>query len=342
MDGSSINAVETHQLTKIYDNRLIAANEVNLTVPQGSVFGLVGSNGAGKTTTLRLIMGLHRPSAGNVKVFGERVGLSTGHLRRRIGFLSQTANFPPNMTPISYLNLVGRLFGIEEENRKARLSSLIHAVDLLSASFQRIATLSTGMKTRLGIAASLINDPDLILWDEPTIGLDPTGRKYTLDLIKALKSEGKTVILSTHILPDADQVCDYMGILNHGKLIFMGNVTDMKRLTQRDVVDLTLAGDVERLLHSLSLEDQTFYCERVGEDVVRVSFPTGRGIATDLTRVLEAISRQGVEILSIRTAGEIEDAFLKRLEEDRLRGFSRPYVDRVNSSIFHRDEGEQS
>ena len=333
-----MNAVETHQLTKIYENRLIAANEVSLTVPQGSVYGLVGSNGAGKTTTLRLILGLNRPTAGTVTVFGEKVSLSSGHLRKRIGFLSQTAQFPPHMTPISYLSLVGRLFGIPEENRKARLSALIHAVDLLSASFQRISTLSTGMRTRLGIAASLINDPDLLLWDEPTIGLDPTGRKYTLDLVRALKNEGKTVILSTHILPDADQVCDYLGILNHGKLIFSGNLVEMKKLTQRDVVDLALTGDVDRLLHSLTTEEQIFQCERVGEDVVRVAFSNGRSISTDLTRVLEAISRQGVEILSIRTAGEIEDAFLKRLEEDRLRGFSRPYVDRENSSLFQRTQ----
>jgi ABC-2 type transport system ATP-binding protein len=333
-----MNAVETHQLTKIYDNRLIAANEVSLTVPQGSVFGLVGSNGAGKTTTLRLILGLHKPSAGSVAVFGEKVGLSAGHLRKRIGYLSQTASFPPNMTPISYLGLVGRIFGIPEESRKARLSALIHAVDLLPASFQRIQNLSTGMRTRLGIAASLINDPDLLLWDEPTIGLDPTGRKYTLDLVRALKKEGKTVILSTHILSDADQVCDYLGILNHGKLIFTGNLTEMKKLTQRDVVDLSLAGDVDRLLYSLATEEQIFQCERVGDDVVRVAFTNGRSISTDLTRVLEAISRQGVEILSIRTAGEIEDAFLKRLEEDRLRGFSRPYVDRENSSLFQRTQ----
>ena len=328
-----MNAVEAIDLTKIYDNRLIALNRTNLTIPKGTVFGLIGSNGAGKTTTLRLILGLNRPTAGTVRVFEEPVGPNSGKLRSRMGFLSQTGSYPPHLNPISYLDFIGRLFGVPPKERRARLSALIHAVELLPASFQRIETLSTGMKTRLGIAASLINDPDLLLWDEPTIGLDPTGRKYTLDLIKALKSEGKTIILSTHILPDADQVCDQIGILNHGKLIFNGSITEMKKLIHRDVVDLALQGDIKGLLTSLNAEEPDLSCEQVGEDVIRVAFRNGRNLSNDLNRVLDAVSRHGVGILSIRSAGEIEDAFLKHLEDDQLRGFSRAYPDREPSDM---------
>tara|TARA_B100001750_G_scaffold56322_1_gene44529 strand:+ start:201 stop:1223 length:1023 start_codon:yes stop_codon:yes gene_type:complete len=320
-----MNAVHTENLTKIFDNRLIALNRVNLTIPQGTVFGLIGSNGAGKTTLLRLILGLHRPSAGTVKVFGEPVSPQTARLRQRVGFLAQSGAFPPNMTAIGFLDLVGRIFGVPKGERKARLSALIHAVDLLSASFQRIETLSTGMKTRLGIAASLINDPDFLMWDEPTVGLDPTGRKYTLDLIRALKEEGKTVILSTHILPDADQACDQLGILNHGKLIFLGTATELKRIVHRNIVDLALNGDVDRLVHSISTEEEHLRCERISDEIVRVSFADGRNLSADLPKLLETVSRHDVDILSVRTAGEIEDAFLKHLEVDRVRGFSRAY-----------------
>ena len=235
-------AIETNNLTKIFDNRLIAVNRVNLAIPEGSVFGLIGSNGAGKTTLLRMNLGRNRPSAGTVHVFGEPIGPNSAKLRQRIGFLAQSGIFPPHMTAIGFLDLVGRVFGVPRGERKARLSALIHAVDLLSASFQRVSTLSTGMKTRLGIAASLINDPDLLMWDEPTVGLDPTGRKYTLDLINAVKNEGKTVILSTHILPDADQACDQLGILNHGKVIFQGSVTELKRVVRGNVVGPCPAG----------------------------------------------------------------------------------------------------
>ena len=328
-----MNTVHTENLTKIFDNRLIALNRVNLTIPQGTVFGLIGSNGAGKTTLLRLILGLHRPSAGTVKVFGEPVSPQTARLRQRVGFLAQSGAFPPNMTAIGFLDLVGRIFGVPKGERKARLSALIHAVDLLSASFQRIETLSTGMKTRLGIAASLINDPDFLMWDEPTVGLDPTGRKYTLDLIRALKEEGKTVILSTHILPDADQACDQLGILNHGKLIFLGTATELKRISQRNIVDLALHGDVDRLVYSISTEEEHLRCERISDEIVRVSFSDGRNLSADLPKLLETVSRHDVDILSVRTAGEIEDAFLKHLEVDRVRGFSRAYgTQKLNST----------
>ena len=319
------NAVDIKDLTKIFGGRLIAVNGVTLSVPRGAVFGLIGSNGAGKTTTLRLALGLHRPTAGSVSVFGQRMSVWSGSMRRRMGFLPQTNNFPPDMTPIGYLDLAGKLFGIPSDERKARLSALLHAVELLSAASQRIGNLSTGMITRLGIAASLLNDPDVVLWDEPTIGLDPTGRKYTLDLIRALRAEGKTLILSTHILPDADLVCDSLAVMNNGKLIYAGTVGDMKKLIQRNVVDLALAGDIDSLAHTMTTEEEGFRCERVNVDVLRVFFVDGRDFAIDLTRMLEIISRHGVEVIAIRSAGEIEDAFLKRLEDDRLKGFSRAF-----------------
>ena len=203
-----MDVVETHGLTKIYETRQIALNSVTLSIPKGCIFGLIGPNGAGKSTALRLIMGLQRPTAGVIKVFDEPMTLGSGHLRRRIGFLSQGGNFPTDMTPITYLDLVGKLFGIGSGIRKPRLSALLHAMDLLQASSQRIDHLSSGQRTRLGIAAALMNDPDMLLLDEPTIGLDPEGRHYTLDLFEELRSKGKTIILSTHILPDADQTCD--------------------------------------------------------------------------------------------------------------------------------------
>lgn len=337
-----MNAVELHDLTKIYNKRLIAVNGVNFTIPQGSVFGLIGSNGAGKTTTIRLMLGLHRPTAGSVTVFGKPMSVWAGKLRKRIGFLSQTNNFPPDMTPIGYMDLIGKLFGIPNDERRARLSALLHAVDLLPASSQRMANLSTGMMTRVGIAASLINDPDLVLWDEPTIGLDPTGRKYTLDLARALRAEGKTILLSTHILPDADQICDHLGVLNYGKVIFSGSVSEMKRLVQRNVVDLALSGDVDSLLYTINSEEQGIQCERVTPDVIRVSFMDGRDFSVDLTKMLEVISRQGVEILSIRSAGEIEDAFLKRLEDDRKRGFARAFEGRPSGSTTDVNSPQQN
>jgi ABC-2 type transport system ATP-binding protein len=326
-----VYAVEASNLTKMFQRRWIAVNSISLKIRQGSVFGLVGPNGAGKSTTLRLIMGLQHPTAGEVRVFGERMSMYTGHLRRRIGYMPQGEHYPREMTPINYLELVGKLRGVPRKECHRRLSSLLHAVDLLGAASTRIGKLSAGMITRMAIAASMVNDPDLLMWDEPTAGLDPTGRKYTLDLIRELKTQGKTMIISTHLLPDADQVCDQIGVLNEGKLVFFGSIMEMKQFVRENVVDLGLAGDLTEFKEILSADKQVLRWEQLSPDVMRVNFSDERGFAQQLRRMLELVCQSPVELLSIRSGGEIEDAFLKRLEADRMKGFNRAFDDRVPS-----------
>ena len=320
-------AVETTNLTKIFQRRWIAANSISFKIPKGSVFGLVGPNGAGKSTTLRLILGLLHPTAGEVKVFGETMSLSTGHLRRRIGYLPQGEHYPGNLTTINYLELVGKLRGMPRKECQRRISSLLHAVDLLGAASTRIGNLSAGMTTRMAIAASMVNEPDLLLWDEPTAGLDPTGRKYALDLIQEMKGQGKTMIVSTHLLPDADNVCDYIGVLNQGKVVFSGSVMEMKQFVRENVVDLGLTGDMKEFLESLSADPQIIRWERLSPDVIRVNFSDHKDFSQQLNRLMDLVCRSSVELLSIRSGGEIEDAFLKRLEADRAKGFSRVFED---------------
>ena len=328
---SKAYAVEASNLTKIYQRRWIAVNSISLEIPQGSIFGLVGPNGAGKSTTLRLILGLHHATAGQVKVFGEPMSMYTGHLRRRIGYLAQGNHYPQGMTPINYLALVGKLRGMPRKDYQSRLSSLLHAVDLLGSASTRIGNLSAGMTTRMAIAASMINSPDLLLWDEPTVGLDPTGRKYALDLIQELKSQGKTMIISTHVLPDADHVCDYIGVLNQGKLVFCGSVMEMKQFVRENVVDLGMTGDIKQFEESLSADSHVLQWERMSTDVIRVNFSNDQGFSQQLNRLLEMVCNAPVELLSIRSGGEIEDAFLKRLEADRLKGFSRAFETRPST-----------
>ena len=324
-------AIEASSLTKMFQRRWIAVNNISFSIPQGSTFGLVGPNGAGKSTTLRLIMGLQHPTAGEVKVFGERMSMYTGHLRRRIGYLPQGEHYPREMTPINYLEMVGKLRGVPSKECHRRLSSLLHAVDLLSAASTRIGKLSAGMTTRMAIAASMVNDPDLLMWDEPTAGLDPTGRKYTLDLIKELKSQGKTMIVSTHLLPDADQVCDQIGVLNEGRLVFCGSIMEMKQFVRENVVDLGLAGNLNHFQEALTADSQVLRWEKLSQDVIRVNFSDDRGFSQQLRRMLELVCQSPVELLSIRSGGEIEDAFLKRLEADRMKGFSRAFDGQLNS-----------
>lgn len=317
--------IRTRSLTKIYGSRTIALNGVDLSVRRGSVFGFLGPNGAGKTTTLRLILGLQQPSAGSVEVFGTRSGPNTSGIRARIGYLPTNPEFPPDMTPITYLDFVGKLCGMNREARTPRLAGLIRAVGLLHAQARRVGTFSTGMRTRLGIAASLMHDPELIVWDEPCSGLDPAGRRHTMDLIRWMAG-AKTVVVSSHILTDIDQVCTHVGVLSEGRLIFCGEVAEMKRQIRIDAITVELLASEDSLA---SFVGQAKACAWVG-DVAReggrfiLPVTDGAAIATALSDVLAMTRKAEAELISVTTGlGRVEDAYLQMLEDDGAQGFMR-------------------
>src|SRR3989440_2724548 len=234
--------VETAHLTKIYQNRQIALNDVTLRIDPGCVLGLLGPNGAGKTTLLRLVLGLHRPTAGWAKVFGRMMTPNAAALRCRIGYIPTNPQFPRGMTPITYLDYIARLFGLPAGVRKPRLASLIRAVDLLNVSGDHIEGFSNGMTARLAVATSLINEPQLLIWDEPTHGLDPEARRSMLELIKRLGQE-KTLIVTSHNLSDIDEVCNHAAVLSRGQLIYCGSLQDLKGRMRRNHYELDLEGD---------------------------------------------------------------------------------------------------
>lgn len=316
-----MHVIETQNLTKIYNNSHIALNGANLQVPEGAIFGLVGPNGAGKTTTIRLLLGLHLPSAGTVHIFNEPMTPNATHLRQRIGFLPTNPQFPRDMNPVTYLDFVGKLFGLSAEVRKPRLAALLRAVDLLSASSQKIKSLSTGMTTRLGIAASLMNDPDLLIWDEPTAGLDPEGRKYTIQLIRELGLQ-KTILVSSHDLSDLEKVCDHIGIMSDGKLIFNGPIEDMRKFRSTNSLELELEGDIEAFANYLTTHSWQW---SRNFNTFRLTFSDS---ATDLNQqilpILQTLDSLNLTLLGLRSLkDDMVDAFIHLLEEERSHGFSR-------------------
>ena len=317
--------VETADLTKIYHNRYIALNALNLHIEKGMVYGLVGPNGAGKSTTFRILLGLQRPTAGNARIFGETMTAERADLRRRIGFLPTNPRFPRNMTPISYLQFVGAVTGMPAERAKIRLATLLQAVDLTSAASQGIEGLSTGMVTRLGIAAALMNDPELLILDEPTSGLDPAGRKQTIELIRELSGRDRTIIIATHILGDVERVCTDIGIISQGRLIYDGPMSEMRRLARHGTVAVEIEGNTSAFEQQISTLDDfgSIRWERLGSEF-RITFLGTQSLPVYLQRVMDLIDRTGVELLHLNTGSdEIEEAFLRRLEEDRTRGFLR-------------------
>jgi ABC-2 type transport system ATP-binding protein len=318
-------AIRTEHLTKIYSQRLIAVNDMNLEVPRGSVFGLLGPNGAGKTTTLRLLLGLQRPTAGQAQVFGKSCGPNAVRVRSQIGYLPTNPKLPGNLRPIEYLELLGRLSRLPGEVRKPRISALLRAVGLLGATDQRIQTFSTGMCTRLGIAASLVADPPLLLWDEPTAGLDPAARRFTLELIREL-GKTKTVVVATHILSDIDQICDHLGVMHEGRMIFTGSMQDMKRRLARHDFTLELEGaaeDVRRLAHEVTDLEGIDALANAGQTLL-VKIADGRSRSRALAEVLKLIDASNLSLQAIHSGqNTTENAYLQLLQEDEAHGFHR-------------------
>jgi ABC-2 type transport system ATP-binding protein len=326
-DDASEFIVETQHLTKIYQNRQIALNDVNLTIEPGCVLGLLGPNGAGKTTFLRLILGLHRPTAGGAKVFGRAMTPNSAHLRRRIGYIPTNPQFPKGMTPITYLDYIARLFGLPADVRKPKLATLIRAVDLLPHSGDAIVHFTPGMTARLAVAASLINEPDLLIWDEPTHGLDIEARRSMLELIKTLAAE-KTLILSSHNLTDVDEVCNHAAVLNKGQMIFSGTLQDLKGRIKRNHYELDLDGDQKAITKSVAALRNLNEFKQVLLRQRRLEIKLGDEVPNSalLAQLFQVLHENKVTIITVRSVGmQTEQAYLDMVEREESRGFARLY-----------------
>ncbi len=324
-DNAGDLVVETFHLTKIYQNRQIAINDVSLRLEPGTVLGLLGHNGAGKTTLLRVVLGLHRPTAGWVKVFGRFMTPNSADLRRRIGYIPTNPQFPQHMTPITYLDYMARLFGLPLHVRKPRLASLIRAVDLLGASGDKIGGFSNGMSARLAVATSLINEPELLIWDEPTHGLDPEARRSMLELIKNLSRE-KTLILSSHNLSDIDEVCNHAAVLSRGQLIYFGSLQDLKGRMRRNHFEIDLDGDQKSITKAVaSIKQMTeFKSVALKQRRLELHLADEQNNASALANVFMTLSDGKVNIMGIRTVGQqTEQAFLDLVEKEESKGFAR-------------------
>jgi ABC-2 type transport system ATP-binding protein len=325
--AESEHVVATEHLTKIYQNRQIALNGVSLAIEPGCVLGLLGPNGAGKTTFLRLILGLHRPTAGRVKVFGKYMTPNAAALRRRIGYIPTNPQFPRGMTPIQYLDYMGRLFGLPLTVRKPRLAGLIRAVDLLAHAGADIGQFSAGMTSRLAVAASLINQPDLLIWDEPTHGLDIEARRSMLELIKTLAHE-KSLIICSHNLSDVDEVCNHAAVLSQGQMIFQGSLQDLKGRIRKNHYELDLEGDQKSIskcvqqIKGFNDVKQVVLRQRrmeimLNEDTLNTAV---------LSKVFAVLNENKIALVSVRSVGQqTEQAYLDLVEKEESRGFTRLY-----------------
>jgi len=234
------NVIETFSLTKTFSDwwgrdRVIAVDNLNLKVRNNQVFGLLGPNGSGKTTILKMLLGLLHPTKGKVFVLGG--DSKDPKISSQIGFLPEESYLYPYLNARETLDFYGRLFGLNSRVRKARIDVLLDMVGLSGMANRPIGTFSKGMSRRIGLAQALINDPKLLILDEPTSGLDPIGTRQIKDLIVELAKRGKTVLLSSHLLADAEEVCDRVAILYGGLVQREGKIEDL--LEQKDKTQIT-------------------------------------------------------------------------------------------------------
>jgi ABC-2 type transport system ATP-binding protein len=253
-------AVETFSLTKIFSDwwgrdKVYAVDELNLQIKYNEVFGLLGPNGSGKTTTLKMLLGLLYPTSGRAMVLGG--DSSDPKISARIGFLPEESYLYRYLNARETLDFYGRLFGLPLKVREMRIEALLDMVGLKAAANRQVGTYSKGMARRIGLAQALINDPDLLILDEPTTGLDPIGTRQIKDLIVQLAKRGKTILLCSHLLADVEDVCDRIAILYGGKVQAKGKVRELLQQTHKKQITTGSISDatVEKIKQLVETED---------------------------------------------------------------------------------------
>ncbi|MDP7113419.1 MAG: ABC transporter ATP-binding protein [Myxococcota bacterium] len=302
-------AIAVRGLGKVYRSgllrrRKLALESLDLDVPGGGIFGFVGHNGAGKTTTIKLLMGLAAPTAGTAIVLGKPIG--EPRALERVGFLPERPYFYDYLTGAEFLDFYGQLFSIPRPVRRERVARLLEAVELTDDANAQLRTYSKGMLQRIGVAQALINDPALVILDEPMSGLDPAGRRLIRNLILRMRDEGRTVFFSSHILSDVELICDRIGILIRGRLHYTGGVQD---LLDRHI------DRVEVRAEDLTEEDARELTE-LAEDAAQHGpqwlFRVAEGGAQQ--RLLKRLARAGATVVSVTPLRpSLEDLFMRDL-----------------------------
>jgi ABC-2 type transport system ATP-binding protein len=305
-------AIETFSLTKIFSdwwgrNRVVAVDDLNLKVRTNEVFGLLGPNGSGKTTALKMLLGLLYPTKGRSLVLD---GDATNpQINKRIGFLPEESYLYRYLTARETLDFYGQLFKLPAKVRKLRIEALLDMVGLKAVANRAVGTFSKGMARRIGLAQALINDPDLLILDEPTTGLDPIGTRQIKDLILELAKRGKTILLCTHLLADVEDVCDRIAILYGGKVQAEGNVHDL--LIHSDKTEITTGrlstAALEKIKHILAGERAKY----------TIDSPFDK-LETFFINIVAAAQQQALPTSGAESKQEISD-FLTARSDDRAR-----------------------
>lgn len=304
------SVVRCEGLTKVYDE-ITALDELNLSIPRGTVFGYIGHNGAGKTTTIRILAGLLKPSRGRADICGVDVVRHRNKIKSLVGYMPDSFGVYDQMRVWEYLDFFGAAFKIPRRKRRERLD---YVLDITDATYMRdrfVDTLSKGMKQRVGIARTLMHDPEVLLLDEPASGLDPRARVQMRQLLRKLADGGKTLLVSSHILPELAAICDRIGILHHGSLRAEGSIQTVLRDLQRDrLMEVKCLANVPAAREKIEADSNARKVEisELDSDVLRFRFT---GDDEKLADLLDALNAAGSRVAILREVPlSLEDAYM--------------------------------
>ena len=310
--------VETHGLVKRYDRTLAVAG-IDLAIEPGEIFGLVGPNGAGKTTTLRMLATLLEPSAGQAEIDGWSVTRNPDDVRRVIGFMPDVFGVYDDMKVWEYIDFFARCHGLPAAGRRRMIADLLELVDLGDRRDDYVQTLSRGMEQRLCLAQALVHDPTVLLLDEPASGLDPRARVELRELLRELRTLGKTILISSHILPELEELCTSVAIVDRGQVLAQGRVADIERRLRFGAVlrvRLLLEGKALEVARDRFAADVDVASAAILEDgTIELGF---RGDDEAVARLLAESVAAGLPIVNFaRAASDLEELFLQVTAPDR-------------------------
>jgi len=315
-----MNAIEVEGLRKIYTarfgrQRIAAVDGIDLTIRKGELFGLLGPNGAGKTTTVKMLLGLTLPTEGRARVLG--LPVSDPESRRRVGYLPEGHRFPGYLTARQTLSIFARMSDVPAAAAAARIPDLLGRVKLSDWADVKVKKFSKGMTQRLGLAAALVHDPEVLLLDEPTDGVDPVGRREIRDLLRAEAARGKTVLLNSHLLSEIELTCDRVAVLRRGKVAAAGAISELTRRREGATYRLAATGVDEALTRALndagaSLAAVNGHFELGARDVAHlnelIDVIRSRGaLVSELTPLRSSLEDVFVELVKPQAAGSPEE-----------------------------------
>ncbi|MCJ7713237.1 ABC transporter ATP-binding protein [Candidatus Bathyarchaeota archaeon] len=307
-------AVEVSNLTKRFGS-LVAVDSLDLEVKDHTIHGFLGPNGAGKTTTIKVLIGLLRPDSGLVKVLGQELGWDKPDLRTNVGYLPELPKLPKYLKGLELLDVYGRMFGMTKEKRESQTRELLKLVGLEERGDDLVGTYSKGMQQRLGLAQALLNEPKLVILDEPSLGLDPIGMIEIRDIIKNLAKKNITVFLSSHLLNEVEQICSHVTVIDKGIALASGSI---KEISSKLKVPLEIEAEVDNLSKAVIRNLKKLSCVKdVLEDGnnLRIKLETQEDVRSEVS---QAISSGGGIVLSMNLkGGSLEDIFLNLLAKKK-------------------------